>query len=121
MPAPVSVDAYLATLPEDQRLVLEGLRSVVRAAAPDAVETISYGMPTFKATGRLLVSYAAFKHHFSLFPASQAVQDGLGAEIAPFLAGRGTVRFAWDRPLPADLVTRIVAIRLGEVGAGARS
>ena len=73
-----SVEAYLASLPDDQRTVLEALRATIRAAAPEATEQISYDMPAFKANGRLLVSYAAFKRHFSLFPASQAVPGRAG-------------------------------------------
>ena len=112
-----SVEAYLGSLPEDQRTVLEGLRATIRAAAPGATEQISYGMPAFKAGGRILLSYAAFTRHFSLFPASQAVRDAIGEEIAPFLAGKGTIRFTTADPLPADLVARIVAVRLGENAA----
>jgi uncharacterized protein YdhG (YjbR/CyaY superfamily) len=110
-----SVEAYLASLPDDQRTVLEALRATIRAAAPGAVEQIAYGMPAFRANGRFLVSYAAFKRHFSLFPASEAVLDALGEEVAPFVAGKGTLRFTAADPLPADLVTRIVAVRLAEI------
>ena len=111
------VDAYLAALPDDRRRVLEDLRETIRAAAPEATEQISYGMPAFKIDGRLLVSYAAFSRHFSLFPASGAVLDALGAEVRPFLSGQATLRFTADRRLPAETVTRIVAVRLGEVAA----
>ena len=109
-----SVEAYLTALPDDQRSVLEALRATIRAAAPGAVESIAYGMPAFRANGRFLVSYAAFKRHFSLFPASGAVLDALGDEVTPFLAGKGTIRFTAADPLPADLVTRIVTVRLAE-------
>jgi uncharacterized protein YdhG (YjbR/CyaY superfamily) len=112
-----SVDAYLASLQDDQRTVLEALRTTIRAAAPEATEQISYGMPAFKLDGRLLVSYAAFKRHFSLFPASEAVRVALGEEVTPFLAGKGTLRFTAADPLPADLVTRIVAVRVTENAA----
>jgi uncharacterized protein YdhG (YjbR/CyaY superfamily) len=114
---PASVDAYLASLTADQRTILEALRATIRAAAPGATEPISYGMPAFKMNGRLLVSYAAFKRHFSLFPASGAVRDVLGEEVAPFLAGKATLQFTAERPLPADIVARIVAVRLAECGA----
>jgi uncharacterized protein YdhG (YjbR/CyaY superfamily) len=114
---PASVEAYLAALPREQRTVLEALRATIRAAAPEATERIAYDMPAFDANGRLLVSYAAFKRHFSLFPASQAVRDALGEEIEPFLAGKGTIRFTAADPLPADLVARIVAVRLAENAA----
>lgn len=90
------------------------LRATIRAAAPDATEVITYNMPGFKTHGRFLVSYDAFKRHYSLFPASEAVVNGLGEEIRPYLAGRGTIRFASSEPIPVDLVTRIVKIRLAE-------
>ena len=112
-----SVETYLGSLPEDQRTVLEGLRAIIRAAAPEATQQISYGMPAFKTNGRILLSYSAFTRHFSLFPASQAVRDALGEEITPFLAGKGTIRFTAADPLPADLVARIVAVRLAENAA----
>jgi len=114
---PASVEEYLAALPADQRTILEALRATIRAAAPEATELISYGMPAFKTNGRFLVSYAAFKRHFSLFPASQAVLDALGDEITPHHTSKGTIQFTADRPLSADLVTRLVAVRLAENAA----
>jgi uncharacterized protein YdhG (YjbR/CyaY superfamily) len=86
---PTSVEDYLAALPEEQRVVLEKLRKTIRAAAPEATETISYQMPTFKDHGRVLVYYAAFKDHCSLFPASNAVMEALGKELKPYFSGKG--------------------------------
>jgi uncharacterized protein YdhG (YjbR/CyaY superfamily) len=108
---PASVDAYVASLAPERAAAIEQLRQAIRAAAPEAVELISYDMPAFKTHGQFLVSYAAFKAHYSLFPASQAVIDGLGEDIAPYLFGSGTIRFAANRPLPLDLVRRVVEIR----------
>jgi uncharacterized protein YdhG (YjbR/CyaY superfamily) len=121
MAAPVSVEAYLAALPAASRAALEELRKTIRAAAPEATETISYEMPAFKLHGRLLVSYAAFKDHCSLFPASRAVIEALGEELTAYVTGKATIRFHADRPLPAALVTRIVEVRLAEnFGRGRR-
>ena len=117
MVAPGTVDEYVAALPGDRRAVLEQLRQTIRAAAPEATETIAYGMPAFTAEGRFLVSVAAYKHHYSLFPASGAVKEALGDELTPYLAGRGTVHFRADAPIPAELVTKIVAVRVGEIAA----
>ena len=114
MAAPRSVDEYLAALPDDRRTVLEEMRRTIRAAAPEATETIAYGMPAFTNHGRFLVSFAAYKVHDSLFPASQAVKEALGADLAPFLAGRGTIRFPARGPVPMELVTRVVSVRLVE-------
>jgi len=112
-----TVEAYLAALPDDQRMVLQGLRATIRAAAPEATEQIAYDMPAFKANGRFLVSYGAYKGHFSLFPASGAVLAALGDEIAPYHTGKATIQFTADRPLSADVVTRLVVVRLEETAA----
>lgn len=117
---PATVDEYLARLPEDRLAPMTLLRATIRAAAPDATEVITYKMPGFKAHGTFLVSYDAFKRHYSLFPASQVVVDELGDAIRPYLAGRGTIRFPANRPIPADLVTRIVKVRLKEIAARSR-
>lgn len=110
-----TVDEYLAAAPADRRPTLELLRATIRAAAPAATETIAYDMPALRTTeGRFLVSYAAYKRHYSLFPASDAVRAALGDEIAPYVAGRGTIQFRVDEPLPTALVSRVVEIRVTE-------
>ncbi len=119
MAAPTTVDEYLAALPDDRRAGMEQLRATVRDAAPGAEEVITYTMPGLRLAGRFLVSYDAFARHFSLFPASDGVRAALGEELAPYLAGKGTIRFAADRPLPLDLVRRIVEARVAEVAAEA--
>jgi uncharacterized protein YdhG (YjbR/CyaY superfamily) len=117
MPEPTTVDEYLDTLSPDRREPMELLRRTIRAAAPDATEVITYKMPGFKSGGQFLVSYDAFKNHYSLFPASDAVVVGLGEELTPYLAGKGTIRFPASRPIPADLVRKIVEIRVAENAA----
>jgi uncharacterized protein YdhG (YjbR/CyaY superfamily) len=118
MAAPTSVDEYLDSLPEDKRTVLEELRRTVNAAAPEATETIAYSMPALRSHGgQFLVSYAAYMKHYSLFPASGEVVAALGAELVPYLAGRGTIQFPASQPIPLDLVRRIVEIRVGENAA----
>jgi uncharacterized protein YdhG (YjbR/CyaY superfamily) len=117
MLTPTSVEAYLADLPPAPRAALEALRTTIRAAAPEATETIAYDMPAFRLDGRFLVSCAAYKQHCSLFPASQAVRDALGEELEPYFSGKGTIRFRAGEPLPASLITKIVEIRLAEIRA----
>ena len=112
-----AVDAYIAGLPEDRRGPMMRLRETIRAAAPDADEVITYGMPGFRSGGRFLVSYDAFAKHYSLFPASKVVIDALGDEVAPHVKGKGTLQFPAKDPLPLDLIRRIVEARLREVGA----
>jgi uncharacterized protein YdhG (YjbR/CyaY superfamily) len=119
--APVAtVDKYLAALPDDRRAVMAWLRETIRAAAPGAVELISYKMPAFKSHGTFLVSYDAYKKHYSLFPASEAVVEACGEALAPFLAGKGTISFRPDNLLPPELVTKIVQVRLAENEARSR-
>lgn len=119
MVAPTSVVGYMAALPDDRRAVLEELRQTIKAAAPEATEAIAYQMPAFRTHGHFLVSYAAYKLHYSLFPASEAVIEALGEELTPYLAGKGTIRFRADTPIPAALVTKIVKVRLAENAARA--
>lgn len=114
MPDPTTVEEYMTRLPVDRRGPMETIREAIRAAAPEAVEVISYKMPAFKAHGQFLVSYDAFKRHYSLFPASGAVVEALGEELAPYLAGKGTIRFPADEPIPVDVVRRVVEVRLAE-------
>ncbi len=116
---PERVEAYLAALAPSERAALERLRSTIRVLLPeDASEGIAYQMPAFYAHGKFLVSYAAFKSHLSLFPASGTVMEKLGEELRSHFSGKGTLRFTVDRPLPDDLVREIVRIRLQEVTAG---
>ena len=121
MAEPTTVDEYLAALPDDRRASMEILRQAIRAGAPDATEVIAYKMPAFRSDGdQFLVSYDAYKNHYSLFPASDAVVEACGEELTPFLAGKGTIRFPASRPIPAPLVTKIVRIRVTENAARRR-
>lgn len=117
MASPTSVDEYLAALPEDRRAWMQQLRDTIRAAAPNALEVITYKMPGFRSNGTFLVSYDAYKRHYSLFPASEAVVDACGDELAPYLTGKGTISFPVGMPVPVELVTRIVRVRVAENGA----
>lgn len=115
MSGPTSVEDYLAGLPDDRRVVVEELRRTIKAAAPRATESIAYQMPAFRSPdGQFLVSYAAYKKHYSLFPASGAVVKALGDELTPYLAGKGTIQFPADRPIPVAMVKRVVTIRVAE-------
>jgi uncharacterized protein YdhG (YjbR/CyaY superfamily) len=116
--SPATVEEYLATLPEDRRAVVNQLRETIKAAAPEATETIAYSMPAFRSHGgQFLVSFAAYKAHYSLFPASGAVVDALGGELAPYLSGKGTIQFPAKAPLPLATVSKVVRIRLAENAA----
>ncbi len=121
MAEPTTVDEYFAALPADKRPAMDILRATIRAAAPKADEVLSYKMPAFKTHGHFLVSYDAYKNHYSVFPASDAVVEALGDEIRPYLAGRGTIRFPANRPIPVETVTKVIGIRLAENDATAAS
>jgi uncharacterized protein YdhG (YjbR/CyaY superfamily) len=116
----MNVEEYFAALPEPSRVALERLRRTIRRAAPDAEETISYQMPAFAQDGRTLVSYAAFKNHCSLFPTSTAVIAEHEEELRPFLAGKGTLRFDIEHPIPDELVAQLVEARIAENAARKR-
>jgi uncharacterized protein YdhG (YjbR/CyaY superfamily) len=111
------VDAVLAALPEAERAALEALRRVIAAAAPEAVETISYGVPAFKYRGRPLVSFAAAKSHLSLFVQSPGVMEAHRDEVVGFDTSKGTIRFSPARPIPEELVTKLVRARMAETDA----
>ena len=110
------VEAYLAKVPPAARGSLERLRKIIKSAAPKATEGISWGMPMFR-QDRQLVGYAGFKSHCSLFVMSTKVLDAFEEELAPWKAGRGTLRFTADNPLPVALVKKLVKARLAENAA----
>ncbi len=108
-----SIDEYIKTFPEEVRTRLEKMRQTIRKAAPEAVEAISYQMPTFKLNGRNLVHFAGFKGHIGFYP----VPSGVAAfkrELSPYVQGKGSVQFPLDRPLPYELVKKIVVFRAKE-------
>ena len=121
MATPTTVDEYIAALPPERRAAMELLRSTIKTAVPEATEVISYKMPAFKSHGgQFLVSYDAYKKHYSLFPASDAVIQACGDELTPHLFGSGTIRFAADEPIPVALVTKILEVRWAENAAAER-
>jgi len=113
------LDRYFVSLPEESRAALESLRKVVRAIVPDAVETISYGVPTFKLNNRMLVSYAAFKNHCSFFPGAAPIKAHED-ELKSYQTSKGTIRFPTSKPLPATLVKKLVKTRIKENEARAK-
>jgi uncharacterized protein YdhG (YjbR/CyaY superfamily) len=107
-----SIDAYIAGFPEDVRKKLQRLRKVIQGAAPGAEEAIAYGIPTFR-LNRNLVHFAAFKDHLSLFPGSSPIPV-FKKELARYKLSKGTIQFPLDRPIPFDLVKKIVKFRVRE-------
>jgi len=113
----MSVAEYMADLPRGRRAAMQDLRGAVTEAAPEATETIAYNMPALRLGGKFLLSYQAFKNHYSLFPWSDHMATQLGDALKPYLHGKGTIRFPADEPIPADLVRQIVGLRVKEVRA----
>ena len=115
-----TIDEHLASLPPERRVAMTQLYEAIRSGAPAAEETIAYKMPAFRSHGgQFLVSFDAFKRHYSLFPASEGVVAELGDELAPYLSGKGTIRFPANEPIPTRLVTAIARIRFAENAARA--
>jgi uncharacterized protein YdhG (YjbR/CyaY superfamily) len=111
---PQSVDEYLGRVPEPARSTLNKVRRAIRSVVPpQATEAISYGIPMFKYQG-LLVGFAAFSKHCSLFPTSMAVMKAFKNELKGYQTSKGTIRFPVDKPLPAALVKKLVKARLAE-------
>ena len=107
-----SVNAYLRAVPPAPRAALQKLRKTIKAAAPEATEGISYGIPMFKRHG-MLAGYAAFKEHCSLFM-STSITRALKRELASYDTSKGTIRFTVDKPLPAALVRKLVKARVAQ-------
>jgi uncharacterized protein YdhG (YjbR/CyaY superfamily) len=111
--APKTVDQYLARVPESSRSTLNKMRATIRSAVPkDAVEIISYGIPAFKQE-RILVWYASFSNHCSLFPTS-AIIEQFKNDLKPFSKSKGTIQFPTDKPLPTALIKKIVKARVAQ-------
>ena len=107
-----SVATYLKAVPPAPRAALQQLRKTIKAAAPEATEVISYGIPMFKHHG-MLVGYAAFKQHCSLFMSTYFTK-AFKQELASYDVSKGTIRFTPDKPLPAALVRRLVKARIAQ-------
>lgn len=107
-----TIDEYIDTFPEDIRFVLEKIRQVIHEAAPEAKESISYQMPTFKLNGNL-VHFAAYKSHIGFYPTPSGI-EAFKDEISQYKWAKGSVRFPLNKPIPFDLVERIVVFRAQE-------
>ena len=102
-----SVDDYISTFPPDVQTVLQAARDTIRAAAPDAKESISYQIPTFSINGRPVVYLAGWKKHISLYPMPE-LDETLGPQLVPYLSGKGTAKFGLGKPIPHELITTLV-------------
>ncbi len=110
---PDTIDAYIAAADPAVRDRLEAMRATIRAAAPEAVEAIKYRLPTF-VLGKNLVHFGAFRNHVGFYPTSSGIER-FAEDMTDYATSRGAVQFPHDRPLPLDLVRRIVEYRVSEV------
>lgn len=107
-----SIDEYIAGFPPETQKVLEELRALIKAAAPDATETISYAIPTFDLNGHL-VHFAGYEKHIGFYPTGSGV-EAFHEELKPYKSGKGSVQFPLGQPLPTDLIRRMVEFRVEE-------
>ncbi len=110
--APKNIDEYIAGFPQDVQEILEKIRRTIRKAAPDAEETIKYQMPTFTLKGNL-VHFAAFKKHIGFYPPSTGNEE-LKNELSVYEGAKGSLKFPLDKPIPFDLISKIVKFRVKE-------
>jgi uncharacterized protein YdhG (YjbR/CyaY superfamily) len=110
--APRNIDEYIAGFPPDVQQILEEIRLTIRKAAPDAEETISYQIPTFRLKGNL-VHFGAFKKHIGFYPTSTGIEK-FKDELSDYEGAKGSVKFPLDKPMPFDLISRIVMFRVRE-------
>lgn len=109
---PNDIDEYIASFPENIQKLLEQIRSIIQKAAPEAIETISYAMPTFKLNG-ILVHFAAFQNHIGFY-ALPSGNEAFQKELSAYKTGKGSIQFPLNEPLPEALITEIVKFRVQE-------
>lgn len=108
-----TADEYIISFPKEVQQLMEQVRSTIKQAAPDAEETISYGMPAYKTNGKPLVYFAAFKKHIGFY-ATPTGHTAFAEELSKYKQGKGSVQFPLNKPIPLELISRIVKFRVEE-------
>jgi uncharacterized protein YdhG (YjbR/CyaY superfamily) len=108
-----SIDSYISEFPPATQTVLEQMRAVIKQAAPEATETISYAIPTFDLNGHHLVHFAGYARHIGFYPIPSGV-EAFREELGAYKSGKGSVQFPLNEPLPTDLIRRIVEFRVAQ-------
>jgi uncharacterized protein YdhG (YjbR/CyaY superfamily) len=109
-----SIDEYIASFPDDRQKILKELRATIKTAAPDAEEKISYNMPAFTLKGRLIY-FGAWKNHIAIYGTPSTTLDLLKDEVSIYKTEKGALQFPFDKPLPLDLISKIVEIGAAEI------
>ena len=109
-----NVEAYIKSFPKEVQVHLNEIRAIIKAKAPQAVESIAYGMPAYKMYGKPLVYFAAFQHHIGLY-ATPSGHEAFANELAQYKQGKGSVQFPLKDPIPFDLISRLVLYRVKEM------
>src|SRR5258706_15449681 len=109
---PTNITEYINAAPKEARKKLREMRACIRAVAPGATENLKWGMPAFSYR-RILVAFAAFKHHIGFYPTPSAVR-AFSTDLSKFKTGRGSIQFPLERPLPLSLIRKITAFRVRE-------
>ncbi len=112
MKKPATVDEYIASYPAEVRVLLEEMRKIIKAAAPQAIEVISYSMPAFKQSG-MLVWFGAHTNHIGFYPRASGI-EAFKEELSAYKNAKGSVQFPFAQPLPAELIKKIVHFRIAE-------
>jgi uncharacterized protein YdhG (YjbR/CyaY superfamily) len=109
-----TIDEYLRIFPQETREILEEIRGIIHAAAPEAVETIGYNIPAFDLNGKHLVFFAGYAAHVSIYPVPSG-DESLNRELSPYIKGKGTIQFPLNKPIPYELTEKIVKARIEEM------
>ena len=108
-----NIDEYISEFPKTTQKILKQIRATIKKTVPDAEETISYAIPTFKHKGRYLIYFAGYKNHIGLYPAPRG-NEAFKKELSAYKGGKGTVKFPLDKPMPLNLISKIVKFRVKE-------
>lgn len=114
MDKPKSTDEYISSFPKETQILLQEVRKTIKNVAPEADESISYGMPAYKLDGKALVYFAGYKNHIGFY-ATPTGHAEFTEELAKYKQGKGSVQFPINEPMPLDLITKIVKFRISEV------
>ncbi len=109
----ISVNDYIQSFPEETQIILDKIRTIIRKAAPESIESIAYGMPAYKTNGKPLVYFAGYEKHIGFY-ATPTGHSEFADQLANYKEGKGSVQFPVDKPIPYDLIGKIVEFRVNE-------